>query len=100
MLAGGVRTARGASGAILIDRGTKDYSAYSVTAAGVGIVDAATVERENVRFLRLEGAQPFETADLSATFPEAVAELGEVDPLRLPRRRVGARRAVPGVVGP
>ena len=96
---GALRTARAASGAILIDRGTRDFSAYSVTAAGVSIVDAAAVERENVRFLRFEGAQPFETADLSATFPEAVAELGEVDPPGSPRRSVGARRSVPGVVG-
>ena len=75
---GALRTARAASGAILIDRGTRDYSAYSVTPAGVSEVDAATVERENVRFLRLEGAQPFETADLNATFPEAVAELAKL----------------------
>ena len=75
---GALRTARGASGAILIDRGTKDFSAYCVTAAGVGDVDAATVERENVRFLRLEGARPLETADPSATFPEAVAELAKL----------------------
>jgi hypothetical protein len=75
---GALRTARAASGAILIDRGTRDYSAYSVTPAGVDEVDAATVERENVRFLRLEGAHPFETADLSATFPEAVAELAKL----------------------
>jgi hypothetical protein len=75
---GALRTAQAMSGAILIDRGTKDFSAYCVTAAGVSEVDAATVERENVRFLRLEGAQPFETADLSATFPEAVAELAKL----------------------
>ena len=75
---GALRTARGTSGAILIDRGTKNFSAYSVTAAGVGIVDAATVEREGVRFLRVEGARPFEKADLGATFPEAVDELGKL----------------------
>jgi hypothetical protein len=75
---GALRTARGASGAILIDKGTKDFSTYCVTAAGVGDVDAATVERENVRFLRLEGARPLETADTSATFPEAVAELAKL----------------------
>jgi hypothetical protein len=75
---GALRTARANSGAILIDRGTKDFSAYCVTAAGVDRVDAATVDRENVRFLRLEGAQPFEAADLNATFPEAVAELAKL----------------------
>jgi energy-coupling factor transporter ATP-binding protein EcfA2 len=75
---GALRTARGASGAILIDRGTKDFSAYRVTEAGVEVVNAATVERENVRFLRSGGARPFEEADLNATFPEAAAELAKL----------------------
>ncbi len=70
-----VRVARGKSGAVLIDRGTKDHSAYCVTAAGVGVVDATTVEREGVRFIRLPLADPFAEVDLSASITDAVAGL-------------------------
>ena len=70
-----VRVARGKSGAVLIDRGGEDHSAYSVAAAGVGVVDAATVEREEVRFIRLPHAQPFTEADLSASITDTVAGL-------------------------
>ena len=70
-----VRVARGKSGAVLIDRGTADHSAYCVTAAGVVDVDVATVKREEVRFVRLPHAQPFTEADLSASIFDAVAGL-------------------------
>ena len=89
---GALRTARAKSGAILIDRGTKDFSAYCVTAAGVDRVDAATVEREDVRFLRLEGARPFENGGSERDIPRGRRRAGEADPLRPPRGRVGARQ--------
>ena len=80
-----LRSARGASGAILIDRGTDDGSAYAVMAGhGVAIVDAATVEKEGARFVRLSGARPFETADLTAALKDAVDGLGQIFSLRYP----------------
>jgi hypothetical protein len=72
-----VRVGWGACGTILIDRGTEDFSAYSVSETSIGIVNAEAVTREGVRFVRHRGYAALTEADLSTTLGDAVTLMGQ-----------------------